>query len=259
MARIRSVKPDICTSETLAGLPAEVERTFVRLWTHLDDEGRCVDHPKLIKAALFPLHDEVTAEVVDAHLSALATAGCILRYGVEGKRYIACPSWSNHQHPQKARDSILPAPPDSPLPDGDDRGTRPVAETYGPVVGEVDVEGEVAVSPETGLTLIKPKYSAEFEAWWALYPRKVEKEPASKAYATARRSTSAQALLDALAAHAAAWEANGKELKFILYPERWLKRKLYAEPPPPIEAKAGRSATNRDRIRKRAAVYGGAS
>ena len=63
MARIRSVKPELCTSETMAEVSAEAERTFVRLWTHCDDEGRCKDNPKLLKAALFPLHDDCTSPV----------------------------------------------------------------------------------------------------------------------------------------------------------------------------------------------------
>ena len=55
MARIRSVHPDICTSETMAGLDAELERTFVRLWTHCDDFGKCFDNVRLIKAAYLPV------------------------------------------------------------------------------------------------------------------------------------------------------------------------------------------------------------
>lgn len=109
MARIRSVHPDICLSQVMADLPAELERTFVRLWTHCDDEGRCVDNPKLIKAALYPLHDAMTAARVDKDLAALDTAGLILRYSVNGTRVLAVCSWSEYQHPQRATKSKLPA------------------------------------------------------------------------------------------------------------------------------------------------------
>lgn len=151
MARIRSVKPELCESETMAALPAEVERTFVRLWTHCDDEGRCKDNPQLLKSALFPLHDDVTRADVDRHLWALSDAGCIVRYAVDGARFLAVPSWKNHQHPQKPRKSSLPAP---------DQGepyvsrTAPVAvpDPSGPVVegsGGVEVEVGVEVAPDT--------------------------------------------------------------------------------------------------------------
>lgn len=140
MARIRSVKPEICESETMARLSAEVERTFVRLWTHLDDQGRAKDNPHLIVAALFPLHDDVTAAVVDVHLAALAAEGLIVRYEVDGTRYLACPSWSEHQHPQKPRPSKIPAPPVG-VPDVSRTPTVAVPEQSGPVVGGVEVEG----------------------------------------------------------------------------------------------------------------------
>lgn len=146
MARIRSVKPELCTSETMAHLPAEVERTFVRLWTHMDDEGRCKDDPRLIKAALFPLHDDVTAADVDGHLWALASGDdpCILRYEVAGKRYIACPSWGAHQHPQKPRTSTIPSPDNDdahPVPKPSRTPPVAVAYAYGPVVEGSGVGG----------------------------------------------------------------------------------------------------------------------
>ena len=144
MARIRSVKPEICESETIARLSAEVERTFVRLWTHLDDHGRAKDNPHLIVAALFPLLAEVTVEVVDQHLDVLAGEGLIVRYVVDGTRYLACPSWAEHQHPQKPRPSKIPPPSDG-VPYVSRTTTDHVTEPYGPVVvvGEVAVEVEV--------------------------------------------------------------------------------------------------------------------
>ena len=155
MARIRSVKPELCSSETMAGVSAEVERTFVRLWTHCDDEGRAKDHPKLLKAQLFPLHDDVTAADVDRHLDDLVRAGCIVRYRVDGERFLCIPSWANHQRPQKPQTSKIPSvetadevvePTDS------DTSTRPIPEGYGPVVegsGGVVVEGGEGAIPRT--------------------------------------------------------------------------------------------------------------
>lgn len=156
MARIRSVKPELCTSETMALVSAEAERTFIRLWTHCDDEGRCKDHPKLLKAQLFPLHDDVTPDDVDRHLVELESHGLIVRYSVAGERFLSVPSWSEHQKPQKKQASKLPSVDlrdDLPEQDESRTATRPVQERYGPVVegrvGErevVVVEGDVATS-----------------------------------------------------------------------------------------------------------------
>jgi hypothetical protein len=116
MPRIRSVHPSICEDDTLAAVSASAERTFVRLWTHLDDEGRAIDSPKLWKARLYPLHDEITAELVDADLLELEAVGLVIRYQVDGKRYISAKphAWSQWQHPQRATKSKLPAPSTSP-------------------------------------------------------------------------------------------------------------------------------------------------
>lgn len=150
MARIRSVKPELCTSETMAEVSAEAERTFVRLWTHCDDEGRCKDNPKLLKAALFPLHDDVTVADVDAHLWELSDLGLIVRYSVAGDPFLHVPSWHDHQKPQKRQPSKLPAPDsadEQAIQHQSRTTTRPLPEGSGPVV-EGRVEGEVVGAVE---------------------------------------------------------------------------------------------------------------
>lgn len=111
--RIRSVHPDLCVDDTLAGVSAEAERTFCRLWTHLDDDGRCLDNPKLLKAALYPLHDGVTAESIDGELAELERSGVLLRYESDGKRYLSAKpaAWGRYQKPRHPQPSKYPAPP----------------------------------------------------------------------------------------------------------------------------------------------------
>lgn len=110
MARIRSVHFAICEDETLATITAEAERTFVRLWTHLDDEGRCLDNPRLIRAAIYPLHDVSDADV-DDDLAELASAGLVIRYEVDGKHYLSAKpaSWAEWQKPRHKYPSKHPS------------------------------------------------------------------------------------------------------------------------------------------------------
>lgn len=112
MPRIRSVHPEICEDITLAEVSAYAERTFVRLWTHLDDEGRGVDEPKLLKARLYPLHDSMTVERVEKDLAELEAKGLLQRYEVDGKRYLSAKpqAWHQWQKPQRRKPSKLPAP-----------------------------------------------------------------------------------------------------------------------------------------------------
>ena len=155
MPRIRSVHPDLHRDKTLAQVSASAERTFVRLWCHLDDEGRGEDDPDLLKADLYPRHRDMDADAIDADLDELAAYGLVIRYQVDGERYLCCKpeTWSTYQRPQKKQDSKLPGPDAdgaviTPVPNQDDTATRPVSpvgEGRGEGVGgEKEREGSVA-------------------------------------------------------------------------------------------------------------------
>lgn len=159
MPRIRSVHPSICEDETLSEVSAYAERTFVRLWTHLDDEGRATDSPRLWKARLYPLHDSVTSERVEKDLSELEEKGLLQRYEVEGKRFLRAKpeAWKRWQRPQRPTPSQIPVPSAM-----DTRARRERAATSPPVVegsggetgednggeGESEGEGRVGLVPD---------------------------------------------------------------------------------------------------------------
>ena len=156
MARIRSVHPDICISETMATLPAALERTFVRLWTYCDDEGRCPDNTRLIKAAIYPLHDEMGHETVDRELTDLADRGLIVRYTSGGVAVIQVVSWSEYQHPQRPRDSTLPAPDKTARVHVRD-GSRTKHELYPSGEGEGEGVGDISLISSRRLTADEPE------------------------------------------------------------------------------------------------------
>lgn len=109
MARIRTIKPEFFTSLTVADLPLTARLTFIGLWTHVDDAGRCVDDPRLIKAAVWPLDDR-TASDIELDLKLLTEASLITRYVLTRKRYIAVTGWDEHQRINRPTPSKLPAP-----------------------------------------------------------------------------------------------------------------------------------------------------
>ncbi|WP_406004391.1 hypothetical protein [Streptomyces sp. NBC_00987] len=111
MARIRTIKPDFFTSLTIADLTSEQRLTFIGLWTHVDDEGRCVDDPRLIKAAIWPLDDRNSADI-EIDLKALSESSLITRYTLNRKRYLAVTNWFEHQRINRPTASKLPAPGD---------------------------------------------------------------------------------------------------------------------------------------------------
>lgn len=111
--RIRSMKPEFCWSEAITALEVRTRLHFAMLWTHCDDEGRAKDNARLIKAAIWPLDDDVTALEVDAMQDELERAGRIIRYEVDGVAYFEVVNWREHQKPQHPKPSDYPPPPDA--------------------------------------------------------------------------------------------------------------------------------------------------
>ena len=95
MARSRNIKPGFFRNADLAELPYEARLLFVGLWTIADREGRLEDRPKQIKMEIFPA-DNLDC---DQLLNDLASTGMVVRYEVEGKRYLQVTNFGKHQNP----------------------------------------------------------------------------------------------------------------------------------------------------------------
>ncbi|MFD3846327.1 hypothetical protein ACFWVB_10660 [Streptomyces microflavus] len=112
MARIRTIKPEAFTSESLAEVNVAAERTFFGLLTQADDHGRHRDNAAIIAGLLWPLRAEHTSVHVEDDLHQLANAGLICRYtGCDGRRYLHIVTWSEHQKIDKPSQSRLPSCP----------------------------------------------------------------------------------------------------------------------------------------------------
>lgn len=110
MARVRTIKPSFFQSDDVSALPLRARLTWIGLWTHCDDAGRTKDHARLIKAAIWPL-DNVSLADIEEDLETLAAHGRIVRYEVDGRRYLEITNWRVHQYIQKPTPSRLPPPP----------------------------------------------------------------------------------------------------------------------------------------------------
>jgi hypothetical protein len=212
----------------MSTISASGERTFVRLWTHCDDQGRCIDNPRLIKAALYPLHDDMTATRVDEDLDELARADLLVRYEVDGKRYLAVQSFSEYQKPKYPTESKLPDPVEgspSPSPVLPQSFPEPLhGDGEGVVVG-VGV-GERRVSVERRPRDPDPLF-AEF---WKLYPLKKGKGDAARAYTKARKRASHSEIIAGVARAAPDW-IKLEDVRFIPHPATWLNRDGWHDEP----------------------------
>lgn len=108
MARQRQLNPEAPTDEDVAQLSIFARYAWAYLPCHADREGRLPDKPFSLKLAILPT-DDVD---MNALLGEMVTAGFIVRYQVEGRRYIQIRSFKRHQkpHPNEAG-SKIPGPP----------------------------------------------------------------------------------------------------------------------------------------------------
>ncbi|MEG1562118.1 MAG: hypothetical protein RR365_00495 [Bacteroides sp.] len=213
--RTRSIKPGFFNNDILGDLPPLTRLLFIGLWCLADREGRLEDRPKRIKKELLG-YDDVNSDDVDEMLQELHKADFILRYEVQGERYIQVINFTKHQNPHvKEKGSEIPAPEGythRPEPLEIDEETGEITEYEESTVQAPDKHGALTVQaglvpgnrlPNTDYLSPTPgnaQGSAEaetpeqrtstnqkrFELFWAAYPEKVGKKAAQQAWKNAK-------------------------------------------------------------------------
>ena len=107
MARSRNIKPGFFLNDKLAEVEPLGRLLFAGLWCLADREGRLKDRPKRIKAEVLP-YDSCD---IDKLLNDLWRHGFIIRYEVDGDRFIQVVNFLKHQNPHhKEAKSEIPPP-----------------------------------------------------------------------------------------------------------------------------------------------------
>jgi hypothetical protein len=156
---------DWTDSDRFDGISADAERLFVRLLMKADDYGRFHAEPRRLKAALFPLIDNLRQDALVRWLDELSTRQLVLLYeSVDHRQLLAIPRFG-----QRLKQSVpkFPAPPGKPenwlpevadcLPTSGKFPERPAV--FGDVFGDGDVSGA-------------PDGADGFEEAWKAYPKR---------------------------------------------------------------------------------------
>lgn len=107
MARIRTIKPELCQSESLGLVSRDARLCFILMLTQADDEGRLRANQKMLASILFPYDDDARG-LIDGWLAELEREGCIRRYNIDGFHFIDFPKWHDHQKINRPSASKLP-------------------------------------------------------------------------------------------------------------------------------------------------------
>jgi hypothetical protein len=107
------------------------------------------------------------------------------------------------------------------------------------LVGQMEEEGEEKEEGEESSSLRSPRAreaASDFETWWKLYPRRVSRPDAAKAYA---RAVKAGTTPETLAQGVRQFAFDGNP-RFIPHPATWLNRERWKDEPPPPQPQPGR-------------------
>lgn len=110
----RVIRSEINSSQSLSRVSLLADHFFRALLLECDDFGRFDGRPQILKAALFPLREEYTPEVIEACVEELANGDQppLRVFHVDGRPYLALTGWEKHRGKGKrAERSKYPDPP----------------------------------------------------------------------------------------------------------------------------------------------------
>lgn len=223
----RLLKEGIRTSKKINSLSDFEFRTWAYLITYVDDYGRGSADPELLKGFVFPRRKEVREQDIRKALAALERTGSILLYDVAGEPYFCFPNWSEHQRIQTKK-SKYPAPADCDM-----------SRWLTVIHGDSPPESESNPNPESESNAREAR-SAEFEQFWAAYPRKVGKKDALKAFKKVK--VSVDVLIAAVERQKQGQQWMKDDGQYIPNPATWLNQERWEDevaPPRGIHAKPG--------------------
>lgn len=118
----------------------------------------------------------------------------------------------------------------------------------------VTERGVIAVTPEPSLELstepsTEPSTPHDFDEFWELYPRRVAKADALKAWRQMPQHERALAIV-AIPHHIALWRAEGRGTRVVPYPATWLRRESWNDELGFIPDRAPGGGSVMDRIRR---------
>lgn len=246
MARTRNIKEGFSTNEQLAELGPMAHLLFAALWPHCDREGRMEDRAKRIKVRCLPFYECNVDELLEA--LAGGPEPFIIRYEIDGKKYLQVINWHTHQKPYtREPESVIPAyKPKSCKSTAKSvrascsgtkaRNRKEMGTEMG--TGEGGCKGETPSVDAASTPPVQPKSSEPFDVWWSAVPNRVGRGEASTAYAKAVKAIRGRAglggedphcfLLERIRAFAVTPKARGD---FCPHPATWLNQGRYDDDP----------------------------
>ncbi|MCP3681817.1 MAG: hypothetical protein GY861_03930 [bacterium] len=178
MARIRTIKPEFFTSESIIELEPLARLFFIALWCEADREGRLAWKPKTLKYRYLPADNVNIESIADS----LIEQDLIILYTHDDDDYCQVTGFDKHQvvNNRERQSSITPFNDDACV-------TRERGEK---------AEGRKERNGKEGMERKGTCDYIPFEDFWNIWPKKTAKKDAEKAWKKAKVETEAWLLIE---------------------------------------------------------------
>lgn len=230
----RIIKESICSSESIASLSFFEECLFYRLIVNCDDYGRFDGRTAILKGRLFPLHEKVTAKMIEDGLKKLVAVNLVRLYEHDGKPYLFLPTWANHQSIRNKRSKYPePSADDYDLQANDFNCKQMSPYSYSESESESKSEYESNAHTRTS------EIDERFDRFWDEYPRHEKKKDARKAFGTLNVTDELlEQMLDAVRRQKAS--KQWQDAQYIPMPTTWLHGRRWEDEPMKVQKPQGR-------------------
>ncbi|MEN3012865.1 MAG: hypothetical protein ABDH34_08340 [Dictyoglomus thermophilum] len=108
----RQIKSDFWTDSDILKLKRDIRLFYIGLWQIAEDSGCLEDDPFTIKIILFPSpsDNDITIETINSFIETLVKLGKLVRYEVDGKKYLFIKNFHKHQKINPAQRPTIPLP-----------------------------------------------------------------------------------------------------------------------------------------------------
>lgn len=264
MPRIRSVKPEFWHSEDMTTVSRDCRLFYIGLWNLADEHSRLRGDSRFLKGQIFPYDDDVSQDVISKWVDELEALGNVRKYRVGSATYLFLPKLAQHQRlePQKTP-SKLPAPPweNGSVPaeaqvsgpptlfsdptvmqsgngaDFSGNGADKSALLYGTGSMEHGTGSMEHVSARGALTQnVSPtgpgtdtKIRTPFDAFYAIYPRKVARDAARRAWDKATKRASPSEIIAGAVRYRDDPRRQARDIEYTAHPATWLNAGRWAD------------------------------
>ena len=205
MARKRMIDPKFWSDDKVIELNPITRLCFIGLWNFCDDNGVHRNNPKVVKAEIFPA-DEIPIKKVEAMIESLNQCGLISIS--ESGDLIKVKGWRMYQKINRPQPSTL---------EFIERSVNNHGTVTPNIIEKNIIEKKVVV-----------KTDELFDRFYSLYPRKVQKERAKKAFKKLSEKVK-QIAIDKLQLHIDMWAKNDTKAEFIPHPASWINAKSWED------------------------------